>query len=76
MTKNAQRNTPPFYHGTRADLQVGDLLSGGYPSNFREEPLSWINFTQTLDAETSSGCPTRTKMERLQSFATGLHRKV
>jgi rifampin ADP-ribosylating transferase len=39
-----------FYHGTRADLQIGDLLRAGYPSNFRKEPLSWVYFTQTLDA--------------------------
>nr|WP_315858207.1 NAD(+)--rifampin ADP-ribosyltransferase [Rhizobium leguminosarum] len=43
-------NTRSFYHGTRADLKVGDLLCAGYPSNFPEEPLSWIYFTETLDA--------------------------
>ena len=25
----------PFYHGTRADLQVGDLLTAGYGSNYK-----------------------------------------
>ena len=25
----AKDATPPFYHGTRADLQVGDLLAPG-----------------------------------------------
>jgi len=42
--------TPPFYHGTRADLKVGDLLAPGFNSNFREEKLSWIYFSATLDA--------------------------
>nr|WP_315860869.1 NAD(+)--rifampin ADP-ribosyltransferase [Rhizobium leguminosarum] len=50
MTQNAELNTRSFYHGTRADLKVGDLLCAGYPSNFPEEPLSWIYFTETLDA--------------------------
>jgi rifampin ADP-ribosylating transferase len=27
----------PFYHGTRADLQTGDLLTAGYNSNYRPE---------------------------------------
>lgn len=26
--------TGPFYHGTRADLKVGDLLTAGYKSNY------------------------------------------
>jgi hypothetical protein len=25
--------TPPFYHGTRADLKPGDLLRPGFASN-------------------------------------------
>ena len=49
MTNDVELTTP-FYHGTRADLRIGDVLCVGYPSNFREEPLSWIYFTQTLDA--------------------------
>lgn len=41
----------PFYHGTRADLQVGDLLVAGKPSNFRDGFLaSWIYFAATLEA--------------------------
>jgi len=26
----------PFYHGTRADLAVGELLSAGFRSNYRD----------------------------------------
>lgn len=26
----------PFYHGTKADLQVGELLTAGYGSNYKE----------------------------------------
>ncbi|MER8661813.1 NAD(+)--rifampin ADP-ribosyltransferase [Mesorhizobium sp. M1148] len=51
MTENADHTEgDPFYHGTRADLKPGDLLSVGHPSNFRGKPLSWIYFTQTLEA--------------------------
>lgn len=42
--------TPPFYHGTRANLRVGDLLAPGFASNYREEKLSWIYFSASLDA--------------------------
>jgi hypothetical protein len=40
-----------FFHGTRADLQHGDLIAPGYKSNYREERiLSWVYCTGTLDA--------------------------
>jgi hypothetical protein len=42
--------TPPFYHGTRADLNVGDLLAPGHNSNYAERKLSWIYFSAILDA--------------------------
>jgi hypothetical protein len=36
----------PFYHGTRADLQVGDLLTAGFQSNYRPEiTMNHIYFT-------------------------------
>ena len=46
----ARDATPPFYHGTRADLQPGDLLIPGHASNFQAQALSWIYFSGTLDA--------------------------
>lgn len=27
----------PFYHGTKADLQIGDLLTAGFASNYKPE---------------------------------------
>ena len=43
--------TPPFYHGTRADLAVGDLLAAGWDSNYgQRKPMSWIYFSSTLEA--------------------------
>lgn len=41
---------PPFYHGTRADLKLGDLLAPGFTSNYADRTLSWIYFSGTLDA--------------------------
>jgi hypothetical protein len=36
----------PFYHGTRADLQVGDLLTSGSTSNYKSELImNHIYFT-------------------------------
>ena len=44
-------STGPFYHGTRADLAIGDLLVAGRQSNFRAEMRSsWIYFAATLEA--------------------------
>lgn len=36
----------PFYHGTKADLQVGDMLKAGFGSNYQEElTMNHIYFT-------------------------------
>src|SRR3954464_11138845 len=40
----------PFYHGTKADLQVGDLLTAGFRSNYRPEVvMNHIYFTALPD---------------------------
>ena len=40
----------PFFHGTKADLRVGDLLISGFPSNYRPEVvMNHIYFTALLD---------------------------
>ena len=49
------RDVPPgtiFYHGTKADLAVGDLIRPGFGSNFVERQLSHIYFSATLNAAT------------------------
>jgi rifampin ADP-ribosylating transferase len=49
------RDVPPgttFYHGTKADLAVGDLVVPGFGSNFVERGLKHIYFAATLDAAT------------------------
>lgn len=40
----------PFYHGTRADLQVGDLLTAGFRSNYKPEVvMNHIYFTALVN---------------------------
>ena len=40
----------PFFHGTIADLRVGDLLTAGYRSNYRPEVvMNHIYFTANVD---------------------------
>jgi rifampin ADP-ribosylating transferase len=47
------RSVGPFYHGTRADLQPGDLIGPGYSSNYgQRKNASWVYLTATLDAAT------------------------
>jgi len=50
MTAAASVFAQSFFHGTRAELQPGELITTGYRSNFRENALSWVYFTATLDA--------------------------
>ncbi len=40
----------PFYHGTKADLHVGDLLTAGFRSNYRPDVvMNHIYFTAVVD---------------------------
>lgn len=40
----------PFFHGTKADLQVGQLLTAGFRSNYRPEiVMNHIYFTALRD---------------------------
>ncbi|MEU1079213.1 NAD(+)--rifampin ADP-ribosyltransferase [Streptomyces sp. NPDC005908] len=40
----------PFYHGTNAELQIGDLLTAGFRSNYRPEiVMNHIYFTALRD---------------------------
>ncbi|ANH83944.1 hypothetical protein A8C56_14090 [Niabella ginsenosidivorans] len=40
----------PFYHGTRADLQTGDLLTAGFESNYHPEvTMNHIYFTALVN---------------------------
>lgn len=40
-----------YFHGTKADLQIGDLIKVGYNSNYGEQKnAKYIFLTSTLDA--------------------------
>ena len=49
------RDVPPgtiFYHGTKADLAAGDLITPGFGSNFADRALRHIYFAAKLEAAT------------------------
>lgn len=51
---NSYRGQPsdkgPFYHGTKADLRVGDLLTAGGPSNYKSDlKMNHIYFTANVN---------------------------
>jgi rifampin ADP-ribosylating transferase len=49
-SENEALDDGPFYHGTKADLRVGDLLTAGFRSNYRPEiVMNHIYFTALRD---------------------------
>ena len=48
--KNKPSDKGPFYHGTKADLKVGDLLTAGSNSNYKHEfKMNHIYFTAMIN---------------------------
>jgi len=48
--KDKPSDEGPFYHGTKADLQVGDLLTAGGSSNYKSElKMNHIYFTALIN---------------------------
>lgn len=46
-------DSPTYYHGTKADLKVGDLIGPGCASNYGErKPGNFVYLSATLDAAT------------------------
>jgi len=41
-----------FFHGTKADLKIGDLIETGFNSNFVDRQLKHIYLSATLNAAT------------------------
>lgn len=40
-----------YYHGTKADLNIGDLIAPGFNSNYGKRKQAWfVYFAATLDA--------------------------
>lgn len=40
----------PFFHGTKAELEIGDLLEPQHLSNYQNKKSNYIYFTATLNA--------------------------
>ncbi|MBZ5201603.1 NAD(+)--rifampin ADP-ribosyltransferase [Planomicrobium chinense] len=40
----------PFFHGTKAQLAIGDLLEAQNQSNYQDKKSNYIYFTATLEA--------------------------
>lgn len=40
----------PFFHGTKVELKLGDLLEPQHVSNYQEKKSNYIYFTGTLEA--------------------------
>lgn len=56
----------PFYHGTKADLKIGDLLRPGYSSNYgMRKKANYVYMSATMEAAiwgaelAIGGCPGR-----------------
>jgi hypothetical protein len=48
---NNERSAETFYHGTKADLKTGDLITVGFNSNYgTKKQAKYIYLTATLDA--------------------------
>ena len=48
--KNKLSDKGPFYHGTKADLQIGDLLTAGGRSNYKSEVImNHVYFTALVN---------------------------
>ena len=46
-------NSQRFFHGTKADLNPGDLIEPGYSSNYgKRQKAAYVYLTATLDAAT------------------------
>ena len=44
-------NAQPYYHGTKADLNPGNLIESGYNSNYgKRKKAAYVYLSATLDA--------------------------
>lgn len=50
MNKKAVLDNGPFFHGTKAQLEIGDLLEPQHLSNYQDKKSNYIYFTATIDA--------------------------
>jgi rifampin ADP-ribosylating transferase len=51
MTTSSEPEARPYYHGTKAELEPGDLIGPGYASNYgARKKAAWVYLTATLEA--------------------------
>lgn len=51
MSNDVKFSLGTYFHGTKADLKIGDFLQPGYSSNYEEDRTAkYVYFTGTLDA--------------------------
>lgn len=50
VDKMNEKDKGPFFHGTKAVLEVDDMLDCGFQSNYQSKTSNYIYFTATLDA--------------------------
>ena len=51
MTVTDGKTPQRYFHGTRADLKPGDLITAGFSSNYgARKQASWVYFSATLEA--------------------------
>ena len=53
MELKQENSQEQYYHGTKADLHIGDLIIPGFNSNFgKQNKASFVYLTATMDAAT------------------------
>jgi len=53
MEANQERDLQQFYHGTKANLKLGDLIEAGFNSNYgKQKKAAFVYLTATLEAAT------------------------
>ena len=51
MSENAIFSPGSFFHGTKANLNIGDLLTAGFKKNYQDDRrANYVYFAGTLDA--------------------------
>jgi len=51
LQNNQDKNLEIFYHGTKADLKIGDLIEPGFNSNYgSRNKAKFVYFSATLEA--------------------------
>ncbi|WP_442946116.1 NAD(+)--rifampin ADP-ribosyltransferase [Olivibacter sp. CPCC 100613] len=62
--KDRRSDRGPFYHGTKANLQIGDLLTAGFNSNYQPKiVMNHIYFTALINGASLAAAMARAEGE-------------